>query len=58
MSVQLKLDTGAVNALFPEGTQARVDLQQCVMMNIARANLSKAMRDDFAEKKRRTTLDI
>lgn len=29
----LKLNTGAMNALFPEGSPARVDLQQAVIQN-------------------------
>lgn len=34
--VSIKLDTYAVRQLFPEGTQAYVDLQQSVISNIAK----------------------
>ena len=33
--VELKLDTNAVRALFPEGTEAYLSLQQAVIANIA-----------------------
>lgn len=34
MSVQIKLDSNAINTLFPEGSEARVNLQQAVVQNI------------------------
>lgn len=39
--VELKLDTAAVNALFPEGTEARIGLQQAVINNIVTNILEK-----------------
>lgn len=48
--VELKLDTAAVNALFPEGTQARVDLQQAVINNITKNLLSKHIDQDIKDK--------
>lgn len=44
--VELKLDTAAVNALFPEGTQARVDLQQAVINNITSNILGKRVSEE------------
>ncbi|QGZ16369.1 hypothetical protein Hena1_02190 [Erwinia phage Hena1] len=44
--VELKLDTAAVNALFPEGTQARVNLQQAVINNITSNILDKRINQD------------
>lgn len=35
MTTTIKLDTNAMNALFPEGTEARVKLQQSVIQNVA-----------------------
>lgn len=37
MSVELKLDRSALEALFPEGTEARVKLQQAVIQNFAQS---------------------
>lgn len=34
MTVTLRLDTDALNALFPEGSEARVDLQRAVVVNL------------------------
>lgn len=39
MTVEIKLDTNAMNALFPEGTEARVNLQKAVIANFAKTNL-------------------
>lgn len=36
MSIQLRLDAAALAALFPEGSQARVDLQQAVVAEFAK----------------------
>lgn len=36
MSVDIKLDTNALKALFPEGTEARVNLQSAVIQNYAK----------------------
>lgn len=47
--VELKLDTAAVNALFPEGTQARVNLQQAVINNITSSILDKRANKDVQE---------
>jgi len=34
MSITLKLDTAALLTLFPEGSQAHLDLQQCVIQQL------------------------
>lgn len=39
MTILLRLDTNAVDALFPEGTQARVELQQAVIAEIIRRQI-------------------
>lgn len=39
--IGLKLDTAAVEKLFPEGTELRVDLQQAVVNNIAKRALER-----------------
>lgn len=39
--VELKLDTAAVEKLFPEGTELRVNLQQAVVNNIAKRILDR-----------------
>lgn len=39
MTIRLHLDTNAVDALFPEGTQARVELQQAVIAEIIRRKI-------------------
>lgn len=36
MTIELKLDTAALSALFPEGSEARVNLQQACTENFAR----------------------
>lgn len=49
--VEIKLDTAAVESLFPEGEQARVDLQQAVINNIVKRiierTVSKSARDEI-----------
>lgn len=52
MNVELKLDTAAVNALFPEGTEARVALQQAVINNITSNILDKRINEDIREQVR------
>lgn len=55
--IAIKLDTHAVRQLFPEGTQAYVDLQQAVIGNIAKDlivkdtgnNLRKAVHEAIQE---------
>lgn len=39
--IELKLDTAAVEKLFPEGTELRVNLQQSVVNNIAKRILDR-----------------
>lgn len=39
MTTTIRLDTNAMNALFPEGSQARVELQQCVIAEFTRKHL-------------------
>lgn len=56
--VQLKLDTAAVNALFPEGTQARVDLQQAVINNIVTGILSKRIDEVLVKQIHTAVLDM
>jgi len=47
--VELKLDTMALNALFPEGTEARVALQQAVINNITTNILDKRINKDITQ---------
>lgn len=47
--VELKLDTTAVNALFPEGTEARVALQQAVINNITNGIIGKQIPKDIRD---------
>lgn len=42
MSITIKLDTPAMNALFPEGSTARVELQSAVLAEIVSRNLKPA----------------
>ncbi|WDS61614.1 hypothetical protein [Cronobacter phage vB_Cdu_VP8] len=39
--MKLQLDSSALEALFPEGTEARLDLQQAVLQNIVDRNFIK-----------------
>lgn len=39
MTVQIKLDTHALSALFPEGAEARVELQSAVIAEFLRKNI-------------------
>ncbi|AHY25323.1 hypothetical protein PS2_076 [Serratia phage PS2] len=39
--MKLQLDSSALDRLFPEGTEARVDLQQAVLQNIVNRNFIK-----------------
>ncbi|AFC21192.1 hypothetical protein GAP31_014 [Cronobacter phage vB_CsaM_GAP31] len=45
--VELKLDTAAVEKLFPEGTELRVNLQQAVVNNIAKRALERQVSHDI-----------
>ena len=42
MSIVIKLDTPAMNALFPEGSTARVELQSAVLAEIIKKSLKPA----------------
>lgn len=44
--IQLKLDTQAMNTLFPEGTQARVDLQSSVLKNVVNSVICKRVGEE------------
>lgn len=46
MSIQIRLDAGALNALFPEGSQARVDLQACVIAEFTKKLFRQYMPDE------------
>lgn len=46
MSIQIRLDAGALNALFPEGSQARVDLQACVIAEFTKKMFRQYMPDE------------
>jgi hypothetical protein len=43
MSITLKLDTAAMEALFPAGSEARVELQRAVVANFIAAHIKPAM---------------
>ena len=47
MTIQLKLDTSAVESLFPEGSEARLTLQQAVIQNIVDRMPSSSGMEDF-----------
>lgn len=48
--ILLRLDASALNALFPEGTQARAELQQSVVAEFIRKNIKpNAMGEDTRE---------
>lgn len=42
MTIQLRLDTQALEALFPEGSKARVDLQAAVIAEFVRKHIKTA----------------
>lgn len=44
--IQLKLDTQALNNLFPEGTQARLDLQAAVIKNVVDSVIGKRVTEE------------
>jgi len=59
MSIAIKLDTTAMLALFPEGSQAHLDLQQAVLNEVVRklvdrnvgqmtAKINEAVRTEFS----------
>lgn len=39
MSTVIRLDTNALNALFPEGSEARIELQRAVVAQFVQANI-------------------
>lgn len=43
MTILLRLDADAMNALFPEGTKARVDLQQAVIAEFMRKHIKPGL---------------
>lgn len=43
MSITLKLDSSAMNTLFPEGSQARLDLARVVIVNTIESLNKKAI---------------
>lgn len=45
--IQLKLDTQALNNLFPEGTQARMDLQAAVIKNVVDSVIGKRVTEEI-----------
>lgn len=45
--IQLKLDTQALNNLFPEGTQARMDLQAAVIKNVVDSVIGKKVSEEI-----------
>lgn len=46
MTTQIKLDASAMNALFPEGSEARVNLQNCVVAEFIRKNVENYLKAD------------
>ncbi|MBS49922.1 MAG: hypothetical protein CMN60_21355 [Sphingobium sp.] len=49
MSIQLKLDTNAVESLFPEGSEVRVQLQNAVIAEMTKRLYDKAMKEALNE---------
>lgn len=49
MTTEIKLDTAAMNALFPEGSTARVNLQQAVIQNFAERFVKGTLSDESLE---------
>ena len=49
MSIQLKLDTNAVESLFPEGSEVRVQLQNAVIAEMTKRLYDKAMKEAVNE---------
>lgn len=45
--VILKLNTSVLNALFPEASEARVQLQQAVLAELTRATIKGAIEQQF-----------
>ena len=50
MTTQIKLDTNAMNALFPEGSEARVKLQTAVIANFTEKLFDKKLESIFKAK--------
>lgn len=46
MTIQLRLDGPALAALFPEGSEARLELQKAVVAEFVRKHLTAAVPDD------------
>lgn len=46
--IQLKLDTQAVNSLFPEGSQARLDLQAAIIKNVVDSAIGKKVSPEIS----------
>lgn len=56
--VILKLNTSVLNALFPEASEARVQLQQAVLAELTRATIKGAITGDLAEFLKRFTDEV
>jgi 23S rRNA U2552 (ribose-2'-O)-methylase RlmE/FtsJ len=46
MTIQLRLDGPALAALFPEGTEARIELQKAVVAEFVRKHMTAAVPED------------
>ena len=55
--ITLKLDTKAMNALFPEGSEARIELQNAVKANVLEKVTLKCMTDDAKAEVRKIILN-
>ena len=63
MTIQLRLDTPALNALFPEGSDARVELQHAVIQNFVQralkpAVVSQEVRDLITKERREAVAQV
>lgn len=47
--MEIKLDTQALNALFPEGSQARVELRQAVVQNFVNRNFIRFTNEEMSK---------
>lgn len=56
--IELKLDTAALNSLFPEGSEARVQLRQAVVQNFVNRNFIKGLDSKIADQVRESLLEI
>jgi hypothetical protein len=50
MTISLKLDTAALQTLFPEGSEARLELQQAVIANIVEKMPASSQLEDYVYK--------